>query len=56
MYIGDGVYVDHEGYDIVLTTWDGIRVTNNIVLEPEVYANLVEYVKRLLELRDAKNV
>ncbi len=46
-YIGDGVYVEVEGYDVVLTTEDGIRVTNRIVLEPEVYLALRRYVARL---------
>jgi hypothetical protein len=32
---------------IWLTTENGISVTNQIALEPEVYARLVEYVDRL---------
>jgi len=44
-YIGDGVYVDHDGYAIVLTTEDGISTTNKIVLEPEVYTELIRWVK-----------
>ena len=43
-YIGDGVYVEFDGYDIVLTTEDGISVTNRIVLEFEVLASLLAYV------------
>lgn len=44
-YIGDGVYVEiNEGGQIVLTTEDGIKTTNIIYLEPEVYAALTEYV------------
>jgi len=48
-YLGDGAYVDHDGYALVLTTEDGVRVTNRIVLEPEVYGALVAYVERLKE-------
>lgn len=46
-YIGDGVYVDFNGYALTLTTENGIEVTNRIVLEPEVYRALVQYVERL---------
>ncbi|HZO51189.1 MAG TPA: hypothetical protein VFB63_00665 [Bryobacteraceae bacterium] len=42
-YIGDGVFVEFDG-GIVLTTEDGIKATNRIVLEPEVYTMLVEFV------------
>jgi hypothetical protein len=52
-YIGDGVYVDFDGYGIVLTTENGISETNRIVLEPEVYGLLLEYVKAL-KVRVAK--
>lgn len=44
-YLGDGVYVEiNENGQIVLTTEDGIRATNTIYLEPEVYGRLVEYL------------
>ena len=46
-YLGDGAYVDFDGYALVLTTENGIHVTNRIVLEPEVYSALVRYVERL---------
>jgi len=46
-YLGDGAYVDFDGYALILTTEDGIDETNRIVLEPEVYAALVAYVARL---------
>lgn len=35
-YIGDGVYAEFDGYSIVLTTENGVSVSNRIVLEPEV--------------------
>lgn len=46
-YLGDAVYVeeDRDGR-IVLTTEDGIRATNRIVLEPEVLEAFLEYVQR----------
>ncbi len=41
LYIGDAVYVEMNGGDLVLTTEDGLSVTNRIVLEPEVMAGLM---------------
>lgn len=46
-YIGDGVYAEFDGYSIVLTTENGISVTNRIVLEPEVYEALTTYAADL---------
>jgi len=48
-YIGDGVYVEFDGYALVLTTEDGISVTNRIVLEPDVWASLGRFVAALKE-------
>ncbi len=46
-YLGDGVYADFDGFYVVLTTEDGISVTNRIALEPEVLVALNQYVERL---------
>ena len=47
-YVGDGVYVAVDPYGaLVLTTEDGYRATNTIVLEPEVLAALLRYVEQL---------
>lgn len=46
-YLGDGAYVEYDGYSLVLTTENGIEVTNRIVLEPDVYAALVYFVTEL---------
>lgn len=46
-YLGDGCYVDFDGYALVLTTEDGLSIQNTVVLEPEVYGALLEYVARL---------
>jgi hypothetical protein len=48
-YLGDAVYVEFDGGALVLTTEDGIRETNRIVLEPQVYGALEQYVQRLRE-------
>ena len=50
-YLGDGVYVDFEYGQLVLTTEDGVSVQNRIVLEPEVYEALERYVDRLRGVR-----
>jgi hypothetical protein len=45
-YLGDSVYVDrNERFQLVLTTENGIGITNTIYLEPEVYQALVNYVE-----------
>jgi hypothetical protein len=47
-YIGDGVYVDFDGYHVVLTAENGLlAITNQIYLEPEVLRELASYVDRL---------
>ena len=47
VYLGDGVYVAHDGYILWLTAENGIRATDTIALEPEVYNALLAYVARL---------
>ncbi len=46
-YLGDGVYVDHDEYYLMLTTENGIQTINTIYLEPAVYKALTDYVERL---------
>jgi hypothetical protein len=53
-YLGDGVYVEYDGFGLVLTTEDGISTTNRIVLENEVYSSLVGYVGRLQKHLDSR--
>ena len=49
-YLGDGVYVEFDGYQFKLTTENGIRMTNTIYLEPSVFRALEQYVEAV---RDA---
>lgn len=44
-YLGDGVYADVLHETLILTTEDGIEVTNTIYLEPEVMERLREYLE-----------
>lgn len=48
-YLGDGVYVDIDQWDgtLLLTTEDGIRVTNMISIDASVWRLLVSYVERM---------
>jgi len=43
-YLGDGVYAEMTIEGLVLTTEDGVSVTNTIYLEPEVFDALVKFV------------
>ncbi len=46
-YLGDGLFVDFDGYQIVLTAEDGVRATNTVYLEPRVLEAFINYVKEL---------
>ena len=46
VYLGDSVYVAFEHPFVVLTTEDGVSVTNRILLEPEVTVALVDWLKQ----------
>ena len=48
-YLGDSVYVEHDGFMLTLTTENGYGPSNTIHLEPEVYRNLAQYVAREYE-------
>ena len=41
-YLGDGVYIEHNGYHWVLTTENGIEVTNTIYLDSYVAQALLD--------------
>ncbi len=45
-YLGDGVYAVVEFGQLVLTTEDGVKATNRIVLEPEVWGALLQYLAK----------
>jgi len=48
IYLGDAVYAEIDEWNsVVLTTEDGIRATNRIVLELEVAVALVRWLKRV---------
>ena len=49
VYLGDSVYVETDGYGLILTTNNGHHddPRNRIYLEPEVYEALVAYAAAL---------
>ena len=46
VYLGDGAYAFFDGFTIWLTTENGIRGTNVVALEPEVYKSLVRFATK----------
>lgn len=51
VYIGDAVYVSHDGYQFWLATTDGIRITNRIALEPPVLKLFLDYTIEIGEFQ-----
>lgn len=45
-YIGDGCYAEWDGYAVTVTTSDGVRTLNEVVLDPEVFDALVAFRNR----------
>lgn len=45
-YLGDGAYVGMRGVDVDLWTTDGVRVTNQIVLEPSVLRVFIDWIRQ----------
>lgn len=51
LYLGDGVYAEVNQFgELVLTTEDGDRVTNRVILEPKVLAAFEDYLKHCREI------
>lgn len=50
-YLGDGVYLDFDSatQNLVITTEDGIRATNKIIMEPEVFRNFLTAIHKIKE-------
>ena len=50
-YLGDGLYVDFDGYQIILAANDRVRrsPTDTVALEPGVVQAFIDYVERLRE-------
>ena len=50
VYLGDGVYAQYKGENLVLTTDNGVTVTNTIILEPETWYELVRFMAKPADL------
>jgi hypothetical protein len=46
-YLGDGVYAQHDGYQVWLTTEDGYRTTNAIALDDSTLGMFLRYIDKL---------
>jgi hypothetical protein len=56
-YLGDGAYINYDGFSIVLTTEDGISVQNTVVLEPYTVQAFENYIERLrAEIKQAEEM
>lgn len=52
-YLGDGVYAEHDGYMLTLTTENGYGPSNTIHLEPEILDALDAFRARVETQRQA---
>jgi hypothetical protein len=46
-YLGDGLYADHDGFQIRLYASNGIETTNEVFLEPPVLGAFLKYLERV---------
>ena len=49
-YIGDGVYVEYDGFGIWLKANHHLHPTDKIYLEPEVYEALLRFADRTMKV------
>jgi hypothetical protein len=45
VYLGDGAYARYDGFNVWLTTSDGVTTTNEVCLEPEVLQQFKEFLE-----------
>lgn len=57
-YIGDSVYIQHDGFHIILTTENGLPddPSNKVALSPNVIRGLLRYCRKVEEEYDAEVV
>lgn len=49
LYIGDGVYVNYDGYHVWLMTGSHVNPDNKIALDPSVQVALVKVFEAIIE-------
>lgn len=47
-YLGDGAYVEWTGYSFVVYTSNGIERTNEVYLEADAIAKLIEFAQSVV--------
>jgi len=55
VYLGDAVYANHDEFGLVLTTEDGYKATNRIVLEHSILWALEAYINKMKEGGDSSD-
>jgi hypothetical protein len=50
-YLGDSVYVTHDGYQYWLTTENGSGPSNSIAMEPMVVDAFFKYIERTVDVK-----
>lgn len=51
-YLGDGLYVAFDGYQLCLMANSPTEPTDTVYIEPQVWSQLVAYVERLKTVRE----
>lgn len=46
IYLGDGLYAQHDGYQIRVWASNGVETTNEVFFEPETFKALQDYAKK----------
>jgi hypothetical protein len=49
VYLGDGLYAEYDGWQIRIYASNGVRVTNEVYLEPSVLQSFLSYIKTIRE-------
>jgi len=49
-YLGDGAYVEFDGFGLWITTENGLTTTNRIYLEPSVLESLIRFAGQHYEM------
>lgn len=51
VYLGDGLYASFDGFQVKVYSSNGINATNEIYLEPVVFAALAAYCNRIWRVK-----
>lgn len=50
-YLGDGLYVTHDDYQVEIYAHNGLEKTNSVFLPPEELRSLLAYLNKLVGAR-----